>query len=160
MSSLTIQSPSRQEQLPEPSLRVAPPQLNETALDRFQSALSRPVPAVEAATAPEPLPPFPPAEPIQPFDPATLMGGGWAVTFPAADPVTTSAPSAFHFKTQLVVAVASASAMGPSGDLSRRSAEGDAALAAYHQVAPAHQSLLEGVDAQFQPVAARVDLMD
>jgi len=156
MFDLTVQGPGGSERV----LRASPLPRREASLDRLQRALTQPSPAPEAP-APEPPPPVRvPDEPIQDFNPATLMGGGWAVTFPAPVEVATSTQGTFHFKTQLVAAVAAAAAMGPSADLPHRSPEGDAALAAYHQAAPGHQSLREGVDARFQPMAARVDLLD
>jgi len=161
VSDLTISSPGNREPPPEQPVRPAPLPGRGTALDRLEHALTRPPPAPARAPAvapPSPLPPRP--EPVPAFNPATLMGGGWAVTFPARGEATNPARASFHFKTRLVAAVASAAAMGLAMDLPHPSAEGDAALAAYRQTAPAHQSLREGVDAHFQPLAARVDLLD
>ena len=141
-------------------LRPVPAPPSKVAVDPVQGAITPPSQALEPFTA-EPAPPArQPAVPIPEFNPATLMGGGWAVTFPASDGATTTAQASFEFETQLVAAVASAAAMASSADLSHRTSEGDAALAAYHQTTPARKSLLEGVDPQLPPGAGKLDLLD
>ena len=83
-----------------------------------------------------------------------------AVTFASDPEADASALARLPYKSQVVAAVGGTTAMTPSTDLLRHSPEGDAALAAYLQIGSARQSLTEGVDAQFKPVPARIDLLD
>ena len=97
-----------------------------------------------------------PALPLKgmlPGDTATLMGGGWAVTFPANSDTAAAAQATFHFKARVVAAVSSASPMQTSANLFHSSADGEAALAAYQHLRPSHLSLGE-------VVASRVDILD
>ena len=123
------------------------------ASDRLQQELTAPAPIRIRTPAPAP-------GDLPLGGAASLEGGGWAVTFPGNRDLTTVAPADFHFDRKAVAAVSSSAAMGPSSDLPRRTPDGDAAVSAYLHGAPSRQSLLEGVDGQFQPRGAQVDLLD
>ena len=169
------------------------------AMDRFQSSLAQLEPAGEPSTPPEASNPLTPEDDTSLADlagpapgslfvarrsertspsagrpgPATLMGGGWAVTFLQANETGASHPATFHFKGKVVRAVSATGNLAadselfrrsPGGaadsELSRRSPGGAAAMAAYRNVGPAHRSLSEAVDGDFKPLAAQVDIFD
>ena len=149
--------------------RATPAARSIDPLDWLRTSLSQSEPIAPVANEPTETKPLP--KPLQaaqalvpgglpPGGAATLMGGGWAVTFASDPEADASALARLPYKSQVVAAVGGTTAMTPSTDLLRHSPEGDAALAAYLQIGSARQSLTEGVDAQFKPVPARIDLLD
>ena len=123
------------------------------ASDRLREELTAPAPPRIRAPAPAP-------GDLPLGGTASLEGGGWAVTFPGNRDQSTVSPADFHFERKTVSALSSSAAMGPSSDLPHRTPDGEAALLAYLHGAPSRQSLLEGVDGQFQPKGTQVDLLD